>query len=38
MSWFSDYRDSKVYAFIERVANWCSNLVFKIVDWFRSKQ
>jgi hypothetical protein len=32
MSLFNDYRNSKVYAFIERVANFCSNLVFKIVD------
>jgi hypothetical protein len=37
MGWFNDYRNSSFYAFVEKVANFCSNLVFKIVDWFRRR-
>ena len=37
MSFWDDYRDSKFYEFIERVANFCSNLVFSIVDRLRGK-
>jgi hypothetical protein len=37
MSLFTDYRDSKIYAFIERVANFCSSLVFRIVDWLKRR-
>jgi hypothetical protein len=35
MGLFNDYRDSRVYGFIEKVANFCSNLVFEIVDWIK---
>jgi hypothetical protein len=28
MSLFTDYRDSKLYQFIQRVADWCYQLIF----------
>jgi hypothetical protein len=35
MSVFNNYRDSKVYAFIERVANFCVRLVNSVIARFK---
>jgi hypothetical protein len=38
MSLFDDYRSSKLYAFITRVATWSYDLVVRIVDRFRGNR
>jgi hypothetical protein len=32
MSLFNDYKNSSLYAFIEKVARWCADLVYNVID------